>query len=465
MPADRYDTLVIGAGLSGLAAGIRLAQFGQRVAVLERHYLWGGLNSFFKRRGRRLDVGLHALTNFVQKGDPSRPLNRVLRQLRLRRGDLQLGEQRESWVVFPQTRLRFSNDFELLRSEVHAAFPDQAEGFDRLAADILALEHGITEPTTPSRKILGSYIDDPLLVDMLLHPILWYGSPTPDDVEWPSFVVLWKSLYEEGFARPAGGVKPFLDALRSRYLEEGGELRMRQGVADILHGPSGVRGVRLDDGTELEADRVLSSAGWVETMRLCGGELADRHGEAEAGRMSFVETTTLLDRLPSDLGYEATIAFYNLAPGTLYAPPEGAVDVRSGVVCCPDNYEGQEPVKEGTFRVTVLANPDIWRTLPDEEYYARKEAVWGETLDAVRTFAPDVRPHVTYTDVFTPRTIEHWTGHVNGAVYGSPEKRRDGRTPVPGLFLTGTDQGYLGIVGALQSGISMANLHGLLSPA
>ena len=29
-----YDTIIIGAGMSGLAAGIRLAHFGQRVAFL-----------------------------------------------------------------------------------------------------------------------------------------------------------------------------------------------------------------------------------------------------------------------------------------------------------------------------------------------------------------------------------------------------------------------------------------------
>jgi len=42
-----YDTIIIGAGLSGLAAGIRLAYFDQRVCILERHTTIGGLNSFY----------------------------------------------------------------------------------------------------------------------------------------------------------------------------------------------------------------------------------------------------------------------------------------------------------------------------------------------------------------------------------------------------------------------------------
>ena len=42
-----YDTLIIGAGMSGLAAGIRLAYYDQRVCILEQHYSIGGLNSFY----------------------------------------------------------------------------------------------------------------------------------------------------------------------------------------------------------------------------------------------------------------------------------------------------------------------------------------------------------------------------------------------------------------------------------
>jgi len=44
-------------------------------------------------------------------------------------------------------------------------------------------------------------------------------------------------------------------------------------------------------------------------------------------------------------------------------------------------------------------------------------------------------------------------------VYGAPEKLKTGKTPIENLFICGTDQGFLGIVGAMLSGISMANLH------
>jgi hypothetical protein len=48
---------------------------------------------------------------------------------------------------------------------------------------------------------------------------------------------------------------------------------------------------------------------------------------------------------------------------------------------------------------------------------------------------------------------------VEGAIYGAAEKVRDGRTSLANVYLCGTDQGFLGIIGAMLSGISMANYH------
>ena len=53
---------------------------------------------------------------------------------------------------------------------------------------------------------------------------------------------------------------------------------------------------------------------------------------------------------------------------------------------------------------------------------------------------------------------------LSGAIYGSPLKHRQGRTALANVYLCGTDQGFLGIVGAMLSGISMANYHILQKP-
>ncbi|MEZ6005878.1 MAG: phytoene dehydrogenase, partial [Planctomycetota bacterium] len=116
---------------------------------------------------------------------------------------------------------------------------------------------------------------------------------------------------------------------------------------------------------------------------------------------------------------------------------------------------------EPALRLTLRAHPQHWFRMDEGTYAAEKARAWQEGHAAIRPFAPDIRPHTIFTDTFTPRTIARFTGHVNGVVYGSPRKSPEGRTDLDQLYLCGTDQGFLGIVGAMLSGIAMANHHAL----
>jgi phytoene dehydrogenase-like protein len=280
--------------------------------------------------------------------------------------------------------------------------------------------------------------------------------------------VLYRSIFCEGLARPEGGIKPVLDLLVRRFRELGGELRMRSGVERILTRGGRAVGVRLDDGTELEAERVFSSAGRVETLALAG---LDEAG-VRTGALSFVESLSVLDRTPAELGHRAAITWFNDSERFHWERPrEGLIDPRTGVLCCPSNYapgpapaQGNgtgAPAAEGLMRVTVLAHHGRWTALDEPAYRAAKVREEARALDALAAFAPDPRPHRVFADVFTPRTIERFTWHRGGTVYGTPDKSVDGRTPLEGLFLIGTDQGLVGVIGALMSGIGIANAHGL----
>ena len=135
---NKYDAIIIGAGMSGLAAGIRLAMYDKKVVILEKHSIAGGLNSYYARRIKaskeiiNFDVGLHALTNFANKGERRRPFTKLLKQLRIPYDDFKLKEQTFSLIKFKSAALKFSNDFELMRSEIATVFPQQVDQFDKL---------------------------------------------------------------------------------------------------------------------------------------------------------------------------------------------------------------------------------------------------------------------------------------------------------------------------------------------
>ncbi len=207
--------------------------------------------------------------------------------------------------------------------------------------------------------------------------------------------------------------------------------------------------------------RILSSAGNVETMRMCDD--ITEVDVAKAGQLSFIESISILDRKPADFGFDRTIVFYNDSEKFHWQRPDHSLcDARTGVICSPNNYiydaeEGDLP--DGVVRITTLANHDRWCELPEQKYLAEKVRQYDEAVASAVRFMPDFRQYVIDTDVFTPKTIRRFTWHEAGAVYGAPDKQLDGTTHLPNVFLCGTDQGFVGIVGAIVSGISMANRH------
>lgn len=445
--------------MSGLAAGIRLAHYEQKVLVLEKHAVLGGLNSFYKRDGRMFDVGLHAVTNYVPEGTRGAPLTKLLRQLRIRHAEFDLTPQGFSDIRFPGVTLKFSNDFELLRSEIADRFPAEIDGFDQLVERIrTANSTTLDAETLLARTVLAEYLRDPLLTDMILAPCFYYGSAREDDMDWNQFLIMFQSLFFEGFARPRAGVRTIIQVLRKKLLGLGGELRMKTGVRELEVREGKVAAVHLENGETLTANRILSSAGHVETLRMCSDTPEEEL--PPAGRLGFVETISVLDTQPKDLGYDATITFFSTRERLAYRQPDELVDVTSGVICAPSNYAYDEPLEEGMIRLTSLADYRGWEGLAGDEYAAAKKRWYDAQVEEVVTkVIPDFRPHVVYVDSFTPNTIKKFTFHDNGAIYGAPNKVKDGRTHAENLFLCGTDQGFLGIIGAMLSGISMANLH------
>jgi phytoene dehydrogenase-like protein len=469
---SNYDVAIIGAGLSGLAAGIRLAHFGKRVCIFERHNAVGGLNGFYSFDGRRYDVGLHAVTNYVPEGVKGTPLGKILRQLRIERDEFGLCPQRGSRVAFgPRGEhvLRFTNDFAVLENEVREHFPREVDGFRSVARHVReAPLAGGTGRASSARAFIRRSIGDPLLEDMLLCPLMFYGSAREDDMDLGQFEIMFRALYLEGFARPFEGVRVMMRVLLAKYRAAGGERRMKCGVRSLVERDGRAAALILDSGEEVTAGQVLSSIGAAETSALMGRPV-------KAGRrLGYVETISVLDRPPAELGWGGdTIVFFNDSGRFTYRSPEGQADVRSGIICFPNNFEygGGRELPEGLFRVTCLADYASWAGLPQERYQADKKARFGEIQESAKRFLPRLdspgalEAATVATDMFTPTTVERYTGHVAGAIYGSPEKVPDGRTALSNVFLCGTDQGMLGIVGAMLSGISVANQHVLRAGA
>jgi phytoene dehydrogenase-like protein len=454
-----YDTVIIGAGMSGLAAGIRLAMFDQKVCIVEKHNVPGGLNSYYERHGRKLDVGLHAMTNFARQGERGRPLTKLLKQLRIPYEKLDLSQQNFSRIKFPEHNISFSNNPNLLTQEIEKFFPHQKDNFARLLETVINFDDvNLNNKPQSAKAKVREFISDEHLLEMLFCPLLIYGSAWENDMDFSQFVIMFKSIYLEGFSRPKNGVRSVINLLVEKYTNLGGKLCLGTGIKKIDVENGAVSGVTLDSGEKIQAGKVMSSMGLPETMNI----VSENSESPVIGNMSFTETILFFDKKPCDSGVKETILFYNNNEKYDYKRPQTLCDYRSAVICFPNNF-GYDDYDEGVIRVTFIANFDKWNELDRQTYLQMKKEVRDESLALISGLFPKFQAKLLYHDVFTPKTITRYTGHIKGAVYGTTQKARDGRTGIKNLFICGTDQGFLGIVGAMLSGISMANLHCLMN--
>jgi phytoene dehydrogenase-like protein len=103
------------------------------------------------------------------------------------------------------------------------------------------------------------------------------------------------------------------------------------------------------------------------------------------------------------------------------------------------------------------------------EYGELKKGITQTLLNFVESRIPGFGAEVAYSELSTPLTFEHFTGHRDGAIYGFPGiprrlvlKSLKPRTPLKGLALAGADAGNLGIAGAMMGGIlGVTTQHGL----
>ena len=113
---------------------------------------------------------------------------------------------------------------------------------------------------------------------------------------------------------------------------------------------------------------------------------------------------------------------------------------------------------------------DEWKSLPKEEYLAKKHKLAEDLFKKAEKYFPDLKDHVEYFEVSTPKTIKRYMKTPSGTDYGYVNNKylRKGRVPrfsktIKNLMFTGA---YAfpggGFTGVLISGYMAA--HNLIEP-
>ena len=136
---DGWDYIVIGSGMGGMTTAALLSKLGNKVLVLEQHYVPGGFTHTFLRKGYVWDVGVHAVGEVTEHSMPGRIL-KSLTDGRLEWASL--GEHYEEFYYPDGFRIDFPDHPKKFKEELIRLFPKEEAGIERYFELILDVFYG-----------------------------------------------------------------------------------------------------------------------------------------------------------------------------------------------------------------------------------------------------------------------------------------------------------------------------------
>ncbi|WP_143535141.1 phytoene desaturase [Roseivivax jejudonensis] len=276
--ATRPHAAVVGAGIGGLAAAMRLGAMGYRVTVIDRLDVPGGRGSAIWKDGHRFDLGPTIVT-----------VPQLFKELWAVCGrdfheDVDLRPLDPFYEIRWPDGSRFSarQDTEAMREEVRRLSPGDLAGYDRFLEDAerrywigfedigrrsmhrfrdLLAVLPIFARLRADRSVYGHAArrvrDERLRMALSFHPLFIGGDP----FRVTSMYILVSYLEKEfGVHYAMGGVAEIARVMAAIVARQGGLVRLETEVDEIVTSGGRASGVRLTSGEVIDADIVVSNA-------------------------------------------------------------------------------------------------------------------------------------------------------------------------------------------------------------
>ncbi|PTX94361.1 FAD-dependent oxidoreductase [Opitutus sp. ER46] len=457
--ADEYDVIVIGSGLGGLTTANVLGKAGHRVLLLEHHYQFGGLATWFTRKGGHIfDISLHGFPSGMIKSCRKYWTKEIadaivpLKHIRF------VNPQMDVWTTFTRedyTRV-LVEQFKLERAQVERFY-------DHLRAMNFYDDNQETTGQMFERFFPGR--DD--VKRLLMEPIAYANGSTLDDPAI-TYGIVFSNFMGAGVYTFRGGSDLLIEKMTAELRRNGVELRKKVLVEKILveerDGRKVACGIVAKGGRVIRAKAVVSNANVKNTIfRLAGEEnfAPEYVAAARAVRVNSSSCQVYLGiRKGETIPHIGDLVFTSANPHFRSAElTDLHTTSRTFSVYYPDTRPGLE-----RYTVVVSLNGQYadWAAMSDAQYEQEKQRLIDESVEALEKFIPGVRAKIDWTEAATPRTIERYTRHMNGTSFGTKfeglKVSMDLPNQLPGLYHAGSVGIIMsGWLGTINYGVIVAN--------
>ncbi|MGK0286561.1 MAG: all-trans-retinol 13,14-reductase, partial [Salibacteraceae bacterium] len=283
---ESYDTIVIGSGMGGLATASILAQQGQKVVVLERHYVAGGFTHVFKRKGYEWDVGIHYIGEVQRESSMMKKMFDYVTAGELKWADM--GEVYDQIIIGDQ-KFDFVKGVKNFKLKMTEYFPEEQDAIsayvDLVFKAVKSSRYFYMNKALPSfiRFMIGGFLKRPflkysdkttdevlrsltqneLLIKVLTGQYGDYGlSPKKSSFAMHATVA---RHYFDGGSFPIGGSSQIAKTIDPIIEAAGGTILINAEVAEVIIENNQATGVKMNTGQIISAKNVVSSAGIMTT--------------------------------------------------------------------------------------------------------------------------------------------------------------------------------------------------------
>ena len=269
---------------------------------------------------------------------------------------------------------------------------------------------------------------------------------------------------EAGF--PEGGSYALARSIEARFTNLGGTIHYNSKIKKIITRNKKATGVLIDDGSEVNADIVISAADGYETIfNMLQGEFINRKIEriyAEQALIpSWLQVSVGVDMdLSRDVSTRSIYNLYELEKPIL-------IDGKEHKYLTLKNYAFDPtfaPQGKSTLVAGFMSDYNYWEKIyqDKEKYRQEKKKVETSVLTRLEKIFPGIKNKIETVDVSTPMTIHRFTNNRRGSIMGFANSftLNIPRT-LPGLnnfFMAGHWVGDVGLPGAAKSGRDIVEL-------